>query len=143
MDLLLELAINFIKHVEAKQMVADYDLVTLFQRSFGDQLPVDHCAVCGREVSNLAAQDAGIRIPFSSEPGMKARGPGIVNANICFECAAQRDLIALKWNRHRQQLATQRNQCGTRFSLNGWYFRRTGTRLRIAGFVFVNVFACH
>ena len=120
-------------------MVADYDLVTLFQRSFGDQLPIDHCAVCGREVSNLAAQDAGIRIPFSSEPGM----PNLPLVGTFSQPVPGTAPAAGLSQAQGQQLATQGNQSGTTFSLNGWYFRRTGTRLRIAGFVFVNVFACH
>src|SRR3989442_2159454 len=112
MDLLLKFAIDFVQHVEAKKMIADYNLIAVVEDCFTDQFAINQCAIGRIKIGNPIARFVSLRIAFAGNSRMEPRGAGIVEPDISFQSATNHDLISLNRNWYRHQFSPKGNQRG-------------------------------
>src|SRR6267142_3977459 len=126
MNLLLELAVNLVEHLESKEMIANSYFVALVEHSFSDELTIKERAVGGFEISYPVACDHGVRIALSPDARMQSRSAKVIDAHVRLDGAAQYHVVALERNRHSHQLSAQEHEHRAAFP---WGCQRLTKRL--------------
>src|SRR6267142_143325 len=96
MNLLLELPINLVKHVEAQHVFADNYLVSVMQETLRNGVPVQQRAVSRTKIDDPIADLLCNLIALSINAGMETRRARIVNSNISLEGPSENDFVTLQ-----------------------------------------------
>src|SRR5437016_1386604 len=110
MNLLLELAVNLVEHLEAKKVITNRYLVALVEKCFGDGLTVEQRTVSRIKIAYCVAQAIVFQIGLCTDARMQTRSAKVVNTNICLHRASEDYPIALKWDGYGHQLAAQKDE---------------------------------
>ena len=110
MNLSLELAVDFVEHLETNQLLANLKLVAVFEKTGVDALAVEQSAVGRVEIAQTVSSLAGFFIPLAVDASMQSRRARIVDPNVRVERPPKRHLFTIERNLHSQQLATQKDQ---------------------------------
>src|ERR1700704_1513764 len=118
MNMLLELAINLIEHLETKKMIADFYFVTIIQKSLADRLPIELRAVCRAEIGNLVAHSISAEIALGGDACMLPGGTKVVDANVSLDRPSQHDLVTFKRYRDGHKFTAEENEGRPALSLS-------------------------
>ncbi len=99
MDVRLEFAVNIVQQVEAQQVLADGELIAVFEESFDDGPSIEERAIGRAEVGDAKTTLARLGVALDGDARVDARGAGVVDAHVRFERAAQRHLFTFERDR--------------------------------------------
>src|SRR5438552_6112014 len=110
MNLLLELTIDLVKHFEADQLIAYFELVAVLQKSLIDSLAVQDGPVGGVEIGQTILGFASALSLLGSNPSVQARSARIVDAYVSVKGTTHGHFGSVQRNRNRQQFSPQENK---------------------------------